>query len=133
MIGILDAGRIAVFLVDPREKRLVRMNYRACALLGYTSDELLGMPVSNICLEKTDIINCCLEKILTAENDHSTNLKLKTKTKEAIATEAMLSTLPGGSDTYVLAIIKEKVPRAIARTASRPASATPASRSAGCW
>ena len=98
MIGSLDAGRIAVFLVDPQKKRLVHTNDCARTLLGYSKDELSGMPVSNLCMEKASIINGCLKRMLIERGDHSTSLKLKTSTKGTIAAEGIVSTLHGGAN-----------------------------------
>jgi len=119
MIGILDAGRIAVFLVDPQKKRLVHTNDCARTLLGYSKDELSGMPVSKLCVEKASIINGCLKRMLAERRDHSTSLKLKTSTKKTIAAEGIVSTLHGGANAYILAIMRERIPRPIDRNTPR--------------
>ena len=44
----LDAGPLLVFVAD-EDMRYAAVNARACAVLGYARDELLGLRVTDVC------------------------------------------------------------------------------------
>ena len=47
--GGVDLLADAVFCVDARDKAIAEVNQAACAALGYTREELLGMSLGRIC------------------------------------------------------------------------------------
>jgi PAS domain S-box-containing protein len=48
----VDAGPALVFVAD-EEMRYIAVNRRACEVLGYTRDELLGLTVADVAREPT--------------------------------------------------------------------------------
>lgn len=48
----VDAGPALVFVAD-EEMRYIAVNRRACEVLGYTRDELLGLTVTDVAREPT--------------------------------------------------------------------------------
>jgi PAS domain S-box-containing protein len=48
----VDAGPALVFVAD-EEMRYIAVNWRACEVLGYSRDELLGLTVADVAREAT--------------------------------------------------------------------------------
>ena len=38
----------AIFVIDPKEDKILNVNPKACRMLGYSYEELLSLPISSI-------------------------------------------------------------------------------------
>jgi PAS domain S-box-containing protein len=97
-----------VFVVDPLENRMLDVNHAACAMLGYTRDELLATPISAIHPAEMPQLRDFVESVVRVGHGWTIKLTCRTKTGTFLPTEMALLALDSGGRVYVFALVHDR-------------------------
>jgi PAS domain S-box-containing protein len=96
------------FVLDPPEDRILAANRAACAMLGYTREELLATPISQVHPAEMPQLR---EFFAHAVRDgHGSTIKLtcRTKSGDFLPAEIALLMLVSGGRAYALALVQDR-------------------------
>jgi PAS domain S-box-containing protein len=98
----------AAFVMDPQHSRILGANDAGCALLGYTREELLAIPISRIHpAEAADLVEL-LERVIRDRRASTIKLTCRTKQGTFLPTEISLHALELGGDTRILGLVHDR-------------------------
>jgi PAS domain S-box-containing protein len=96
----------AAFLADPFDDRILAANPAGCALLGYTLEELLATPISQVHPADMPQLRRFVERVLDQGEGTTVKLTCRTKGGAFLPMEMSLVALPGGR--RILALIQDR-------------------------
>jgi hypothetical protein len=105
---LFEDAEDAVFIADPDENRFLDANAAACRLLGYTREEFLVTPISQIHPKELSRMRAFLEAALRDGVSWTIELACRTKTGTFLPTEVALMALDRGNHTYVVSIVRDR-------------------------
>ena len=117
--GIFEATNDSVFILDPGNWQIVETNEKASELLGYSQQELVGMPVSKVHPEEMERIVEVWERLVSGEIVQTDDLTCTTRLDQVIPVEASFSLLGAMQMQYVLAMVRDIEKRIDAEEALR--------------
>lgn len=96
------------YVVDPLDDRILAVNHAGCAMLGYTREELLALPVSRIHPGELPQLREFLGSVL--RDGHGSTIKLTCQTKGGafLPTEMSLHALESGDRVYILGLVQDR-------------------------
>jgi PAS domain S-box-containing protein len=98
----------AAFVMDPQHSRILGANDAGCALLGYTREELLAIPISRIHpAEAADLVEL-LERVIRDRRASTIKLTCRTKQGTFLPTEISLHALELGGETRILGLVHDR-------------------------
>jgi PAS domain S-box-containing protein len=97
-----------VFVLDPFEDRIVAANRAACAMLGYTREELLATPVSHVHPGELPQLRDLVERVLREGQGSTIALTCRTKAGEFLPAEMALTAFDGGGRIRILALVQDR-------------------------
>ena len=106
-----NAATDAIFLLDPQQKAIVEVNPRASQLLGYSQEELQGMPISRIHPQEMERFSSFLDGILGGEVIRTDQFTCTTKSHQVIPAEISFSKMELKGRTFVLALVRDIIER----------------------
>lgn len=108
-----------VFVMDPRQNRVVAANDAGCALLGYTREEMVGLHVARIHPSEMHELSALLSEV--ARNGHASTIRLtcRTKTGTFLPTEISLHSLALEEGVRILGLVQDRSEHRRARHAER--------------
>ena len=105
---LFEDSRDAVFITDPREDRILDANAAASRLLGYTRDEFMVTPISQIHPHELPQMRAFLDGALRDGVNWTIEMACRTKSGTFLPTEIALMALDCGSRTYVVSIVRDR-------------------------
>jgi PAS domain S-box-containing protein len=96
------------FVLDPIADRFVAANPAACALLGYTHEELLETPVSRIHSGELPRLQEFVGTVLTAGHGSTVALTCRTRPGTCLPVEMSLATFDHDGRTLLLGLVHDR-------------------------
>jgi two-component system, chemotaxis family, sensor kinase Cph1 len=105
---LFDDSAHPAFLIEPFANRILAVNDAGCAMLGYTREELLELPVSRVHPAELPQFREFLGRVL--DDGHGTAMKLTCRTKDGtfLPTEMSLVALLSGGRAYILGLVRDR-------------------------
>ena len=96
------------FVIDPIADRFVAANPAACALLGYTHDELLDTPVSRIHPGELPQLQKFVGAVLNLGHGTTIALTCRTRPGTYLPVEMSLAAFDHDGRTYLLGLVHDR-------------------------
>jgi PAS domain S-box-containing protein len=96
------------YVVDPFENRILAVNSAGSAMLGYTREELLELPVSRVHPAELPQFREFLGNVLRDGRGSTIKLTCRTKDGTFLPTEMSLVALSSGSRAYILGLVRDR-------------------------
>ena len=98
----------AAYVMDPEHSQILAANDAGCALLGYTREELLTMPISRIHpAEAADLLEL-VDRVLRDRRASTIKLTCRTKQGTFLPTEISLHAFELDGKTRVLGLVHDR-------------------------
>ncbi len=107
MKSIFVAANDAIFIVDPSSDEIVDVNPKAAELLGYSIDNLKGMPMSAVHPEEMDQLSDFVNEVFKQGKGFTNELHCKTKSGAILPAEISASSLQLGDRLLMLAMVRD--------------------------
>ena len=126
--AVFDHSNDAIFVIDPAEDRIVDANPRACAMLGYTREELLSLPISAIHPNEMAVLQAFAQSVFETGRGWTDELTCRTKNGEDLPAEISASPIKvsyqGASGQvveghHIIAMVRDITERRQAEAAQR--------------
>ena len=104
---IFDHSNDAIFVVDPLEDRIIDVNLRACEMLGFTSEELLAMPISAIHPDEMPKFRAFAKSVSNRGYGWTNELTCLTKLGKKLASEMSASVIDMSGSNYMIALVRD--------------------------
>jgi PAS domain S-box-containing protein len=105
---IFEESSDPAFIVDPVEDRILAVNRAGCAMLGYTHEELLALPVSRVHPAELPQFLEFLSRVRRDGQGSTIKLTCRTKTGTFLPTEMSLVALDAGPSMYLLGLVRDR-------------------------
>jgi len=105
---LLEEAADPVLVLDPLEGRFVAANAAGCALLGYTFEELLATPVSQVHPCELQRLEELVGEVMITGHRSAIMLTCRTRSGDYLPAEMSLSTFERRGRTYVLALVRDR-------------------------
>ena len=102
-----DSGD-AVFIADPREDRILDANAAASRLLGYTREEFMVTPISEIHPNELPQMRAFLDGAVRDGVNWTIEMACRTKLGTFLPTEIELLALDSGARVYVISLVRDR-------------------------
>ena len=96
------------YIVDPREDRILAANQAGCAMLGYTREELLATPVSQIHPAELPQLREFVDRVVAEGQGSTIKLTCRTKRGDFLPTEMSLVAFESGGRGYILGLVQDR-------------------------
>jgi PAS domain S-box-containing protein len=96
------------YVIDPLDDRIVAANRAGCSLLGYTHDELLATPVSQIHPADLPQLRDFLEQVVRDGRASTITLTCRTKLGIFLPTEMSLHAFLSDGQLRVLGLVRDR-------------------------
>jgi PAS domain S-box-containing protein len=96
------------YVLDPLDDRIVAANPAGCSLLGYTHDELLATPVSQIHPADLPQLRDFLEQVMRYGNASTITLTCRTKLGTFLPTEMSLHAFMSDGQLRILGLVQDR-------------------------
>jgi chemotaxis family two-component system sensor kinase Cph1 len=96
------------YVLDPAADRILAANPAGCAMLGYTHEELLRTPVSQIHPAERSQMSDFLDRVLRDGQASTIKLTCRTKTGTFLPTEMSLHALQTGGRLRILGLVQDR-------------------------
>jgi PAS domain S-box-containing protein len=105
---LFEASDHPAFVIEPFANRILAVNDAGCAMLGYTREELLELPVSRVHPAELPQFREFLRRVLG--DGHGSAIKLTCRTKDGtfLPTEMSLVALLSGGRAYILGLVRDR-------------------------
>jgi len=107
LANLLNKFEDAVFIIDPSNYKIIRVNDKAVSLLGYSKEELLTCPVSVIYPDKMDKFQEFADQTRDKHKAWTDKLTCRTKSGEDIPTEMIASLIDIENSAHVFFLVRE--------------------------
>ena len=105
---LFEDANDAVFITDPGEDRILDANAAASRLLGYTHEEFMVTPISQIHPHELPRMRAFLEVALRDGVNWTIEMACRTKSGTFLPTEIGLLALDSGSRVYVVSLVRDR-------------------------
>ena len=105
---LFERSRDAVFITDPREDRILDANAAASRLLGYTREEFMVTPISQIHPHELPQMRAFLDDALREGVNWTIEMACRTKSGTFLPTEIELLALDSGGRVYVISLVRDR-------------------------
>ena len=96
------------YVLDPLDDRILAANHAGCALLGYTHEELLATPVSQIHPADLPQVRDFLEQVLRDGQGSTIRLTCRTKLGTFLPTEMSLHAFESDGRLRILGLVQDR-------------------------
>jgi len=96
------------YVIDPTADRILAANPAGCAMLGYTHEELLRTPVSQIHPAERSQMSDFLERVLTDGQASTIKLTCRTKLGTFLPTEMSLHAFEDRGRLRILGLVQDR-------------------------
>lgn len=104
---IFDHSNDAIFVIDPFEDIIHDCNPKACAMLGYSRDELLSLSVSAVHPQEMPALQAFARAVFDKGSGWTNELTCLTKNGSRLPSEISASVLHLGDKTALLAFVRD--------------------------
>jgi PAS domain S-box-containing protein len=105
---LFEESSDAVFITDPGEDRILDANAAATRLLGYTREEFLITPISDIHPNELPRMEAFLDVALRDGMNWTIEMACRTKSGMFLPTEIALLALDSGDHVYVISFVRDR-------------------------
>jgi PAS domain S-box-containing protein len=96
------------YVIDPTADRILAANAAGCAMLGYTHEELLRTPVSQIHPAELSQMSDFLERVLSEGRASTIKLTCRTKIGAFLPTEMSLHAFENDGRLRILGLVQDR-------------------------
>jgi PAS domain S-box-containing protein len=96
------------YVIDPAADRILAANPAGCAMLGYTREELLRTPVSQIHPAERSQMSDFLDRVLRDGQGSTIKLTCRTKTGTFLPTEMSLHAFQSNGSLRILGLVQDR-------------------------
>jgi chemotaxis family two-component system sensor kinase Cph1 len=96
------------YVIDPAGDRILAANPAGCAMLGYTHEELLRTPVSQIHPAERSQMSDFLDRVLRDRQASTIKLTCRTKTGTFLPTEMSLHAYERDGSLRILGLVQDR-------------------------
>ena len=96
------------YVIDPAADRILAANPAGCAMLGYTHEELLRTPVSQIHPAERSQMSDFLDRVLRDGQASTIKLTCRTKTGTFLPTEMSLHAFQRDGSLRILGLVQDR-------------------------
>ena len=96
------------YVIDPHDDRILAANRAGCSLLGYTHDELLATPVSEIHPADLPQLRDFLEQVMRDGRASTIRLTCRTKLGTFLPTEISLHAFDSDGCLRILGLVQDR-------------------------
>jgi len=105
---LFEHSREPAYVIDPVDDRIVAANRAGCAMLGYTHEELLTTPVSQIHPAERSQMSDFLDRVLRDGQASTIKLTCRTKTGTFLPTEMSLHAFERNGSLRILGLVQDR-------------------------
>ena len=105
---LFDRSPEPAYVIDPHDDRILAANRAGCSLLGYTHDELLTTPVSQIHPADLPQLRDFLEQVMRHGSASTITLTCKTKLGTFLPTEMSLHAFLSDGQLRILGLVQDR-------------------------
>ena len=105
--AVFEHSNDAIFVVDPVRDEILDANPKACAMLGYTRDELLSVPMSVIHPTEMDKVRAFSESVFERGHGWTDELSCLTRGKQVLSAEMSASIVRIDGGTWMIAMVRD--------------------------
>ena len=105
---LFEQSSDAVFITDPHEDRILDANAAASRLLGYTREEFVVTPISQIHPHELPRLRAFLDVALRDGANWTIEMACRTKSGTFLPTEIALLALDSGNRVYVVSLVRDR-------------------------
>lgn len=105
---LFEESSDAVFITDPGEDRILDANAAASRLLGYTREEFLITPISDIHPNELPRMEAFLDVAIRDGMNWTIEMACRTKSGTFLPTEIALLALDSGDHVYVISFVRDR-------------------------
>jgi len=97
----------AIFVIDPKEDKILDVNPRACRMLGYSYEELLSLPISSIHPHEISRFLAFSESVQIVGHGWTNELSCLCKTGQVLPTEISASVVNINGRRCILTMVRD--------------------------
>lgn len=116
---IFEHSNDAIFVIDPPNDNIVDVNPRACAMLGFSREELLAMPMSAIHPDEMPILQAFSQSVYENGSGWTNELTCLTKQGQNLPSEISASTIDVAGRSHIIAMVRDITERRQAEKAEK--------------
>jgi PAS domain S-box-containing protein len=105
---LFDQSPEPAYVIDPTADRILAANAAGCAMLGYTHEELLRTPVSQIHPAELSQMSDFLERVLSEGRASTIKLTCRTKIGAFLPTEMSLHAFENDGRLRILGLVQDR-------------------------
>jgi chemotaxis family two-component system sensor kinase Cph1 len=105
---LFEESRQPAYVIDPATDRILAANPAGCAMLGYTHEELLKTPVSQIHPAERSQMSDFLDRVLRNGQASTIKLTCRTKVGTFLPTEMSLHAFENGGCLRILGLVQDR-------------------------
>jgi PAS domain S-box-containing protein len=105
---LFEDSRDPAFVIDPFADRILAANDAGCAMLGYTHEELLALPVSHVHPAELPQLRDFFTYVSRDGSGSTIKLTCRTKSGHFLPTEISLHTLESDGRAYILGLVHDR-------------------------
>ena len=104
---IFNHSNDAILVVDPDQDKIIDVNFKACEMLGFTSEKLLSMPVSAIHPDEMPMFRVFAKSVSDNGSGWTNELSCLTRLGKKLASEISASLIDMSGRTYMVALVRD--------------------------
>jgi len=104
---IFDHTNDAIFIINPKEDKIIDVNPMACQMLGYARKELLSIPISNIHPDEMPIFMSFSRQVLKERTGWTDELSCRTRTGKRLPSEISASIIEIEGEKSIIALVRD--------------------------
>jgi PAS domain S-box-containing protein len=105
---LFDRSPEPAYVIDPHDDRILAANRAGCSLLGYTHDELLATPVSEIHPADLPQLREFVEQVMRDGRASTIMLTCRTKVGTFLPTEISLHAFESDGRLRILGLVQDR-------------------------
>lgn len=105
---LFEHSQEPAYVIDPADDRIVAANRAGCAMLGYTHEELLTTPVSQIHPAELSQMRDFLDQVLRDGRGSTIKLTCRTKIGTFLPTEMSLHAFTRDGRVQILGLVQDR-------------------------
>ena len=116
---IFEYSNDAILVIDPARDAILDANPRACAMLGYSPEELLSIPISAVHPQEMEILQAFAQEVFERGRGWTNELSCMTKSGQELPAEISASTVDVAGNKHIIAMVRDMTERRQAEAAER--------------
>ncbi|VAX15203.1 diguanylate cyclase/phosphodiesterase (GGDEF & EAL domains) with PAS/PAC sensor(s), partial [hydrothermal vent metagenome] len=105
--SIFNNSNDAIFIIEPREDKIIEVNPKACGMLGYSREELLSVPMSAIHPQEAEKLRNFAKNVFKEGEGWTDELTCRSKNGDSLPAEISASTLETEGKAFMIALVRD--------------------------